>query len=241
MATLALKDSLDAGALASGFVESGRLQIRDFLRHDAALGVFREMSDAKDWRLAVNRGDTTQDYEESELAGWPPEKVEALEREVVIAGRSGFQFRYDAIRVPTGATADHATPPMLRAFVDFLNAPETIDFMRRLTGIEDIDFADAHATRYRPGHFLTAHDDLNVEMGRRVAYVMNLTPQWRPDWGGLLQFYDDRGNVAQGFTPAFNVLNLFRVPQPHSVSWVTPLAGAARYSITGWLRAGRPD
>ena len=241
MATLALKDSLDAGALAPAFLESSRLQIRDFLRHDVALGIFREMSEAKDWRLAVNRGETTQDYEEAELAGWPPEKVEALEREVVNAGRSGFQFRYDAIRVPLGPTTDHATPPMLRAFAAFLNAPETIDFMRRLTGIDDIDFADAHATRYRPGHFLTAHDDLNVQMGRRVAYVMNFTPQWRPDWGGLLQFYDERGNVTQGFTPAFNVLNLFKVPQPHSVSWVTPLAGAARYSITGWLRAGRPD
>jgi Rps23 Pro-64 3,4-dihydroxylase Tpa1-like proline 4-hydroxylase len=77
-------------------------------------------------------------------------------------------------------------------------------------------------------------------MGRRAAYVLNLTPEWRPDWGGLLQFYDAMGNVSRAFTPGFNVLNIFRVPQPHSVSWVTPLAAAPRYAVTGWLRAAAP-
>jgi len=67
--------------------------------------------------------------------------------------------------------------------------------------------------------------------------VLNLTPDWRPDWGGLLQFFDKRGDVFRAFTPRFNVLNLFRVPQPHNVSWVTPLAGAPRYAVTGWMRA----
>ena len=43
--------------------------------------------------------------------------------------------------------------------------------------------------------------------------------------------------VARGYMPAFNTLNIFRVPQPHSVAWVTPLAGAPRYAVTGWLRA----
>jgi len=45
------------------------------------------------------------------------------------------------------------------------------------------------------------------------------------------------GNVTRAFTPGFNILNLFRVPQPHSVSWVNDLAPSPRYAVTGWLRA----
>ena len=37
--------------------------------------------------------------------------------------------------------------------------------------------------------------------------------------------------------PRFNALNVFAVPQPHSVSIVSPFAVGARYSVTGWLLA----
>ena len=59
---------------------------------------------------------------------------------------------------------------------------------------------------------------------------------WRAEWGGLLLFKDDAGEVVEAFTPGFNVLNVFRVPQAHAVSMVTPFAGAPRLSITGWWR-----
>ena len=61
---------------------------------------------------------------------------------------------------------------------------------------------------------------------------------WRADWGGALQFFGPDGNVSEAFTPAFNVLNVFKVPAVHSVAMVAPFAGASRYSITGWLRSG---
>ena len=40
-----------------------------------------------------------------------------------------------------------------------MSSPAVIEFMRTLVGDARIDFADAHASRYQPGHFLTAHDD----------------------------------------------------------------------------------
>lgn len=239
MPTFELRPGHDAAALAQDFAAGGgRLQIADFLRHDTALALFRELGASAAWRLAVNRGDQLTDHALAEVDAWPPEKQAALESAVVEGGRHGFQFRYETIRLPeAGAVWQEGSPPLLDEFIDFLSGDEAISLLREITGLADIAFADGHASRYRPGHFLTAHDDSNVDMGRRAAYVLNLTPQWRPDWGGLLLFYDERGNVARGFTPAFNTLNLFRVPQPHSVSWVTPLAGAPRYAVTGWLRA----
>jgi len=108
--------------------------------------------------------------------------------------------------------------------------------MREVTGLNDIAFADAQATLYRPGDFLTTHDDKTGGHKRRAAYVLNMTPGWCPDWGGILQFFDERGNVSQGFVPAFNALNVFRVPAEHAVSQVA-LFGGFRYSVTGWLHA----
>ena len=97
----------------------------------------------------------------------------------------------------------------------------------------EIARADAQATCYRPGHFLTRHDDY-ID-GRLVAYVLNFTPAWNPDWGGMLLFTDERGHVEEGYVPAWNALNFLKVPQTHAVSLVAPFAGGLRYSITGWL------
>ena len=239
MSPFALRPGHDAAALAKAFADGGgRLQIVDFLRHDTALALFRALMESDAWRLAVNRGEQVIDRPLAEVAGWPADRQADFDREVVEAGRDGFQFRYETIRLPEyGPGWEQGAPPLLQAFVDFMSSDGVIGLLSEITGRGDIAFADGHASRYRAGHFLTAHDDSNVDMGRRAAYVLNLTPQWRPDWGGALLFYDERGNIARGFTPSFNTLNLFRVPQPHSVGWVTPLAGAPRYAVTGWLRA----
>ena len=111
--------------------------------------------------------------------------------------------------------------------------------MRAVTGDDTIAFADAQATRFDPGHFLTCHDDKVGGKSRRVAYVLSLSPVWRPDWGGALQFFGVDGNIEQAYVPTYNAINLFRVPSDHSVSIVAPFAGASRYSITGWLRSGK--
>lgn len=119
---------------------------------------------------------------------------------------------------------------------EFLNCTEFLEFARQVTGVRTIALTDAQATLYRAGHFLTHHDDLQSDKKRVAAYVLNFTPRWVPDWGGILQFIAPDGHIAEGYTPTFNALNLFRVPQLHAVSYVAPFAQAGRYSVTGWLR-----
>ena len=216
------------------FRTHGRVQIGGFLARAGATALYEELRTSSEWRLTANKGEEIHHFDPAELARWTPEQHAALNRAVALGGRFGFQFRYEVIRM------DKTAAKLLTGFRDFMSSPEVVALMRAITGAADIAFADAHASRYHPGHFLTAHDDGAEQMNRRAAYVMNLTPQWRPDWGGLLQFYDAHGNVTRAFTPAFNVLNLFAVPQHHSVTWVTPLAAAPRYAVTGWLRAS-PD
>ena len=69
-----------------------------------------------------------------------------------------------------------------------------------------------------------------------MAYVLNLAiDDWHPDWGGYLLFLDEEGDIAAGYRPRFNALNLFAVPQSHAVSYVPPFAPKVRLALTGWL------
>ena len=225
----------DVEALARAFSEHGRLQIAGFLTADSARALYDELAGSGEWRLTANRGEEIRHFSRDQLDNWTPEQHRLLDKAVTMGGRFGFQFRYDVIRLNENSTG------LLAQFRDFMSSSQVVEAMRTITGASDIAFADAHASRYAPGHFLTTHDDEVATMGRRAAYVLNLTPEWRPDWGGLLQFFDGRGDVVRAFSPGFNLLNVFRVPQAHNVSWVTPLAGAPRYAVTGWLRAGDPQ
>ena len=115
--------------------------------------------------------------------------------------------------------------------------PKQIVHQHDTSAIKQVAFADAQATAYAPGDFLTGHDDAVGGKKRLAAYVFGLTPVWRVEWGGLLLFHGSDGDVDAGLAPRFNTLNVFAVPQTHSVSMVTRAAPSRRYSITGWLRA----
>ena len=50
---------------------------------------------------------------------------------------------------------------------------------------------------------------------------------------------DPGGHIEEGYAPAFNALNIFRVPKRHAVTQVASFAGAERLSVTGWIRERR--
>ena len=83
--------------------------------------------------------------------------------------------------------------------MEFLNSPRFLEYARKLTGVKAISLVDAQATRYRANQFLNAHDD-NVQGKNRIAaYVLSLTPDWNSDLGGILNFIDKDGHVAEGY------------------------------------------
>jgi SM-20-related protein len=106
----------------------------------------------------------------------------------------------------------------LARFAAWWSSEPVLAFLREITGLVRIAFADAQATAYSPGDFLTGHDDDVTGKNRLAAYVLNLTPRWRTEWGGLLAFHDDSSPEVIALSPAFNRLNLFKVPRRHSVT-----------------------
>lgn len=225
-----------AADCAKVFAKTGRIHIPGALDEPSAVALHAALKTA-DYTLVVNSGDNVFDLAPAARAKTGAEAEAELIRIAAANGRGGFQFVFESIRLSEAGEPYAGEPALLGDLTRFLNSEPFLAFARQVTGDTTIAYADAQATRYRPGHFLTAHDDLNAGKKRRAAFVLNLTPNWKADWGGLLNFIDEDGHVAEGYTPAWNALNILRVPQLHHVSYVNPLAGEDRLSITGWLRA----
>ncbi len=214
-----------------------RIHIQNFLETDCALRLLRALETLPRWNTVTRSGERHLDLEASGLRKLSPSDQDRFEKAVHDRARDGFQYLFDNYPIYDAYHAGVIVSDELRALFEFLNSSAVIDFAREVTGIGDIAFADAQATRYRPGHFLTEHDDDISGKNRRAAFVFNLTNDWKADWGGLLMFIGPDGHVEEAYTPTFNALNIFTVPQRHCVSMVTPFA-ASRLSITGWFRSG---
>jgi len=234
MAAPALNPALDWESLTARFARERRVRIENFLTADSAAALTAHLRARDDWLLVLNANDRLFELSRSARATLAPERAAALATAVKAQAQFGFQFHYESIRVPDAAALRVDDPSPINQLALLMSSEPVLQRLRQVVGAADISFADAQATAYAPGDFLTAHDDDVAGKNRRAAYVLGLTPEWRIDWGGLLLVHDD--GVA--WVPKFNTLNLFAVPQPHSVSQVSSFAADRRYAVTGWLRAG---
>lgn len=237
--SLSLSPRPDLDDLKVEFVSRGAVSIRDFLTPSDARELASELASADDWLEIFRAGEKVYEMPHLHFLGLPATEQRKLREMVEDAARSGLQYRYRSIRVDEAAAGRTRRGLVLDKFADLLNAPPTIAMLRAILGQNAIGFADAQATDYRAGDFLTTHDDAVEGKNRQAAYVFGLTERWQADWGGLLLFED--GDRIEGFVPDFNVLRIFKVPRRHHVSYVAPWVEARRLSVTGWLRAGVPN
>lgn len=233
-----ISNELDIEPWRARLRAQGRVQIPDFLQADAAARLHDCLRDEVPWETAQRTDAPLADGEGR--AAVPGSAADAAMLEAVTArAREGFEFYFDRYRMIDARREGLDPELVLHAVVDFLNSPPFLEFARQLTGDPAIRMVSAIAVRYRAGHFLRVHNDKAGDEDRACAYVMNLSRDWLPDWGGLLHFLDPaERRVVDTFTPLWNSLSLFRVPQPHVVSLVAPWAQSPRYSITGWFRRG---
>lgn len=236
----AIDPGCDPATLANAFASMGCIQIGDFLAKPGAEQLQEELLNRTGWKRIINGGNQIFETEAETYQTMEQEERLKIEAAVHSSATHGFQFQYDMIRVTDEPALREKDDTRLSRFARFMSAPETLEFFRCLSGDRNINFADAQATRYRRGDFLTRHDDRVEGKNRSLAYVLGLTTQWQAEWGGLLLLNDQEGGVARTIVPRFNNLVVFRIGQPHSVSFVAPYAGGDRLSITGWLRTQLP-
>lgn len=237
--TLALAAGLDLEAAGERLSRTGRTRVPGLLGEGAE--VLHEALTGPDmvWYRAI-RNPFNADVPVAVFEAEPVAEQARLYGMAHEEATEGFQFIFDRIRLGQARTMEMPLPPALYELHDLFNSEAFLGMARRLTGDDRIAYVDAQPTRYMPGHFLNGHTDAHEDAGRLYAYVLNLSPRWRAEWGGLLMFLDEGGAVTETFMPAFGTLNVFRVPQDHAVSMVAPFAGAPRYSVTGWWRTRPP-
>lgn len=236
--TLRLSPALDAGALSKAFLARRRLHIPGLLDPDSADRLVAAMEAFDDWRVSVSAGGEVFELPLKERVAAEPGKQGWIDGARIDGAEPRMQYIFDTRRLDM--EPEDAPRDAVSAVPGFLNGPDFLAFVRTVTGDDRIDFADAQATRYRPGHVLTGHDDAAEGRNRLYAYVLNLTRDWRADWGGVLAFEGADGHIGEGFAPAFNALNIFAVPMRHAVTQVAGFAPRDRLSITGWLRSHQP-
>lgn len=220
----------DWAALRRQFGEQRRLLIPDFLETDIAELLHRALALQVPYDLAVRHDG--QDHKR--VAPTEAEAAAAVARATEDAKAQRYGFAYESYMMVTAYLEGRDPGLPLHRLLEVFNSPNYLELMRYVTGKAVVKL-DAQATRYQPGHFLRRHNDFHPSDGRLCAYVLNLTRGWQADWGGLLQFLDEDGQVNGTFVPGYNQLAIFEVPQWHVVSLVAPWAGAPRLSVTGWM------
>jgi len=215
----------------------GRVVVPGVLRADVAFRLERALQEWPDWALVTRVGGQHRDFDAREMARMDPARQGGFEELVGTEARKGFQYLYERWPLYDPEYDVALEVPDLEAVRQMLGGGDFIGLARDVTGHDGIAFADGQLTRYRRGHFLTNHDDEVEGKHRIAAYVLGMTREWKPDYGGQLQFLgQDGASVVDVFVPAFNTLSIFSVPQPHLVSAVASFVQASRLSITGWLR-----
>jgi hypothetical protein len=230
-----INPDLDVEALAAEYAREGRVRIYGLLAEGAEY-LHDYLDGTPDWIKLIKQDQGVLELSPDERAALTPEEWAAIEAEAHRRARFDFQYRYDGLRVAADDAQARETP--LTEFAQLMQASEMLDLLRAITG-DAGTFTDGFATAYGPGDFLTGHDDDVTGKNRLAAYVYGLTKGWRIEWGGMLLFHGPNERTVNGLAPRFNTLDLFSVPQQHSVSLVTPAAPHRRFAITGWLRSGK--
>lgn len=224
-------------AYAQIYAKTRRIHIPDVFSQSDAAWLHDVLSRDTPWNTVLNSERAVYDLTPETIRSLPAGKWDELQAAVLASASQRFHYMFENCRLSEAGEPFRETGHPLAAVVAFLNAPETLAVLRKITGHAAIARVDAQATRYGPGHFLHPHDDLDAGKGRLAAYVLNMTPEWRPEWGGVLNFLDQDGHIAEGYAPRFNALNIFDVGVSHYVGYVAPYALYPRLSVTGWLRS----
>src|SRR4030095_1578629 len=98
--------------------------------------------------------------------------------------RDHFAYFHDSHQLSRDGEAYARPGHAFAGLVDFLNGSAFLGFIRGVTGLDGIALADAEATLFRPGDYLTRQDGMAEGKNRVAGYELSLTPAWRLDWGG---------------------------------------------------------
>jgi hypothetical protein len=221
---------------ASIFNSQNFVVVRNILCEKAAEDIYHflnvTMGEARWWYRAANYVGSPEYYLDN------GQSQEALDNAIKLvndaSGKEGFFYTFRR-------TLDNHYKEcqcMCCSFNEFLKGKPLLDFISKIIGEEVTTPVEVFSNYYGKGDFLGPHHD---GMKGKVGFVLYLTKNWKPQYGGNLHFLtEDWLSIREVFVPGFNTLLLFKLPEdgkgiPHFVSRVET-GEEKRLAISGWFK-----
>lgn len=231
-----LNDKIDYSDIKKKFEKSNYVVIEDFLdeKYAEELYNFLNYEMPLDWWYSVSLSDKDQDFMTTRNL---VENKYRIIQERLMAERTFNKgdFSYHFYRTLN----DHIEECTCREceFRKWVVGEEFLKALNKMTGMKFTRYATLFASKYSEGCFLSPHTD---ESNGDIGFVLQLTKDWLPQWGGLLTFLnDDCDKITDVKIPKFNALTLFKLPDQkgkwHYVSHVNQGVKRSRIAITGWF------
>jgi hypothetical protein len=216
--------------LRAEWAQTRCLQLTDFCKPTPALAELTEFMNAQPasyWSRSVHP------YHPSKYT-FSPGELGAEDEAAALAGarqamaRGDFAYAFQRCEY-------HGDGCPVCCAMDFLRSEPVRALLSEVTGQELSGIASIFASRYAAGDFLTTHTDT----GRgKLAFVLNLTQDWQPAFGGALQLVDwDMRTVTRTLSPKYNSMCIFQVEGqgvPHQVTQVPEALQKHRIALSGW-------
>lgn len=121
-------------------------------------------------------------------------------------------------------------------YLKWFSSPKFLRIIEQITGFENLEYKLNYnfVSCYEEGHYNGPHTDGD---NGRVAMVLHLSKDWRPEYGGVFMRTDrDKLTVNKVVSPPFNTLTMFNVigGAPHFVSEIAKGVKNKRIAYTGW-------
>lgn len=234
---LRFNPALDLPKYAEIYARRGIVQIPAIFEAPVADEIDALLSESVPWRmLLTDENDNPVHYTPAELQSLGRERIDAMIKNAFLRARENRGYFYNTYPMIEAYLRGWDAGHPIHQITELLNSDEFLGLGRVVTGVAGINKADAHATAYHPGHYLTRHLDYGEDRERRAAYVLGFARDWQPDWGGLLLFLNEKQDISEGYLPRFNALTIFDIKYLHTVTQVSTFAGGVRRAITGWFR-----
>jgi len=206
---------------------SKKVQIKDILIDKIAELLYKQAITEKNWMLATGFDSTKFEKKVNKQF----EKANSIQIKKVQDKFKNDHFSYIFYR-----SMNNQKPSFLEYILrKHMSSEDFINYLNQITNLNLTKLNTLFLSKYKSGNFLSPHSDKG---NGKLAFVLNLTKNWKPQYGGILHFMNkEKTEIVESFIPLFNNLMLFEVPDqgiPHFVSHVVPYIKQERYSITGW-------
>jgi len=211
------------------FQDLKRLKITNFLVSNFAESLYKNSLNEKNWSIAT--GIDKNKYEKKDTQ--QNAKANALQIKNVNSAFVNDRFSYIFYRSMNGNNMSYFEFILRKT----LNSSTFINMLNEITRLELTQLTTLFMSKYKSGNYLAPHSDRG---NGRLAFVINLTKFWKPQYGGNLHFMNnERTEIIDTFVPGFNNLVIFYVPSgegiPHYVSHVVSNVKYSRYAVSGWF------